>query len=68
MDEEPIGFAGWLLVILVIISVGMFGGLIVDFSIHHRLADDSILINCIQIGEETLNGETATFYTCEGIR
>ena len=65
------GIEDWSLVWLAL-GLGLFGlvmGMVIaNESIHARLADDSILINCVQVGEETLNGETSTFYTCEGIR
>lgn len=56
----------FLLLLIGMALLGVLLGLMVPLS--QRLSDDSILINCIQIGEETLNGETSTFYTCEGIR
>lgn len=65
-DSDDLKFT--LLLIGFLLLGALLGGVATDDAIHERLSDDSILINCIQIGEETLNGETSTFYTCEGIR
>lgn len=64
MSDEAL----WLLLVAIIIGAILLVGFGVSRTAAERFTDDSILINCIQIGEETLNGETSTFYTCEGIR
>ena len=56
-------------VVACLVGLGLFlFGVLLAAEFVDTWTDDSILINCIQIGEETLNGETSTFYTCEGIR
>ena len=56
-------------VVACLVGLGLFlFGVLLAAAFVDTWTDDSILINCIQIGEETLNGETSTFYTCEGIR